>query len=477
MCDRVSALGTRSGALSLLALIACAAPGWAQNTNESNAFDFSLPGARSRGMGGAFVAMADDATAAYSNPAGLTQLFRPEVSVEGRHWAFSSVAADSGHAFGTARGIGIDTVTGIVNREFESDATGLSFLSLVYPKQRWSGGLFFHQLARYDVDRRIQGPFFDCQGGFRGETPSAPFCEPHAMADGVDRDAPRIQTFDLDIRSIGAAVAFQATEDLAVGLALQYFDFALDARNDVFAARGSQKYEPADYTAPGNIEVVGTQHGTDNAWAVNLGVMWSPSERWTAGASFRQGPKFQFLAQTITGPANPGGPGELFVNEPDNPFHVPDTFAAGVAFRPTNRWRIGFEYDFVKFSQLVEDFREVATRAGDPEGQTIVDRLRMDDAHQLRVGAEYVRLVFGGRVLALRGGAWYDPSHQPFLEVDDPATGFPAPRWALLFPKREGDFHWSAGVGFATRTHFQIDVAVDISDAVRTLGLSSIWRF
>jgi long-subunit fatty acid transport protein len=477
MSERTDRLWRRGFLCSLVAVFSFSSLLAAQNTNESNAFDFSLPGARSRGIGGAFVALADDATAAYSNPAGLTQLFRPEVSIEGRYWNFSSLAADAGHAFGPASGIGIDTVNGVVDREFESGLTGLSFLSFVYPEERWSVGVFYHQLARYEMERQIQGAFFDCQGGFRGEAPSAPFCEPHARDDGVDRDAPRIQHFDLDIRSIGTAVAFDVTETFAVGFAVQYFDFTLDARNRVFAARGSQKYLPADYTDPDNIEVVGIQRGEDNAWAANLGIMWHLSEQWTAGASFRQGPRFRFLAQTSTGPANPGPPGEIFVNEPDNPFKVPDTFALGAAFRPSNSWRVGLEYDFVKFSQLVDDFREVATRAGDPEGQAIVDRLTIDDAHQFRLGAEYVRAVFGSRLLAFRGGVWYDPSHQPFLEVDDAATGFPAPRWALLFPERDGNFHWSAGFGFATRTHFQIDVAADISDAVRTVALSSIWRF
>ena len=37
-------------------------------------FDFSQPGARSRGIGSAFVGAADDATAAVTNPAGLVQL-------------------------------------------------------------------------------------------------------------------------------------------------------------------------------------------------------------------------------------------------------------------------------------------------------------------------------------------------------------------------------------------------------------------
>ena len=37
-------------------------------------------GARAVGMGGAFIAVADDATAASWNPAGLTQLKKPEIS-------------------------------------------------------------------------------------------------------------------------------------------------------------------------------------------------------------------------------------------------------------------------------------------------------------------------------------------------------------------------------------------------------------
>ncbi len=40
-------------------------------------------GARAMGMGGAFVGVADDATAAYFNPAGLAQLKRPEITLVG----------------------------------------------------------------------------------------------------------------------------------------------------------------------------------------------------------------------------------------------------------------------------------------------------------------------------------------------------------------------------------------------------------
>ncbi|MBN1948776.1 MAG: hypothetical protein JW784_03460, partial [Candidatus Cloacimonetes bacterium] len=49
----------------------------AQNVN----FNLTGAGARAAGMGGAFIGVADDATAIVWNPAGLTLLERPEASV------------------------------------------------------------------------------------------------------------------------------------------------------------------------------------------------------------------------------------------------------------------------------------------------------------------------------------------------------------------------------------------------------------
>src|SRR5512134_3950359 len=47
-------------------------------------FNFINPGARALGMGGAFVPISDDSTAALSNPAGLVWLKRPEFFQEFR---------------------------------------------------------------------------------------------------------------------------------------------------------------------------------------------------------------------------------------------------------------------------------------------------------------------------------------------------------------------------------------------------------
>ena len=450
---------------------------FAQNTEDQNAFDFSLPGARSRAIGGAFVAIADDATSAYSNPAGLTQLFRPEISIEVRHWHLTNLEPSRGHAFGTATGIGVDTINGLVDDRFHNDITGLSFLSFVYPGNGWAVGVFGHQLSKYQMDRRIYGPFFNCSGGYRvGNTiATAPFCEPDAIVDGIDREFPKIQSVSVSIRSTGAAFAYDLPSRLSVGGALQFFNFSISSVNTVFDARDPQKYLPPNYADPQNVELVSRQFGSDHAFAVNVGVLWNKFDHWGFGGSFRQGPKFAFSTETVRGAAS-AVPGQVVVSQTDNPFHVPDTYSAGAVYRPDEKWRLSVEYDRVQYHQLIEDFRNTAFFDGSPESVVVSALMKLDDSNQIRGGGEYLMLLSRSRALAFRAGTWWDPNHQPYFN-GDPATGLPAPRWAVLFPRRDGHMHVSGGIGFNTRSHFQLDAAVDFSELVDTFSISSVWRF
>ena len=63
-------------------------------------FSFSNPGARSMGFGGAFVALADDATAAFANPAGLVQVIESEFTLELRRWNYSTPYVEGGRIEG-----------------------------------------------------------------------------------------------------------------------------------------------------------------------------------------------------------------------------------------------------------------------------------------------------------------------------------------------------------------------------------------
>jgi long-subunit fatty acid transport protein len=468
--------GLRKLALATALTVVAPASALAQNTEDQNVFDFSLPGARSRGIGGAFVAIADDATSVYSNPAGLTLLFRPEVSIEGRRWNFTNTQPSRGHAFGPATGRGIDRVEGLQDDEFESSTTGVSFASFVYPGRQWAAGVFYHQLSQYRMDREIKGPLFHCSGGFRvGDTEAyEPFCEPHAIDDGVDREFPKRQSMSLDIHSVGGAFAVDLPARVSLGVAVQYFSFSLSSENTVFNARDALKYQSANFAAS-NVELVSRQFGTDHALAFNAGVLWDISDRFVAGFSFRQGPEFEFSTETTRGAAS-AVPGQKVVGGDENPFHVPDTFSVGVLYRPTDVWRVSFEYDRVQYHQLIEDFRNTAFFPGNPEHEVVSARMRLNDSNQLRVGGEYLALLPASGVLAFRAGVWHDPSHQTYFD-SDPATGLPAPRWAVLFPRRDGSVHFTGGVGFTTRRHFQLDFAVDFSDVVDTYALSTVVRF
>jgi len=139
----------------------------AQETPSTFEFSFSNPGARSLGLGGAFTALADDATAAFANPAGLVQPVSLEVSAELRHWSYSTPYIEGGRYEGEPTGIGLDTTDGLRMAVSEEQLTGLSFLSIVYPKGNWSFAVYRHQLANFRAQTATQGLFPGERGSSR----------------------------------------------------------------------------------------------------------------------------------------------------------------------------------------------------------------------------------------------------------------------------------------------------------------------
>ncbi len=92
-------------------------------------WNFTGVGARAAGMGGAFIGVADDATAVSWNPAGLTQLDKPEASIVGR---------GLGEIYEVTFDYGVET--------YEDEHAILNFLSGVYPF-KFSGKQYVAALA------------------------------------------------------------------------------------------------------------------------------------------------------------------------------------------------------------------------------------------------------------------------------------------------------------------------------------------
>lgn len=380
-------------------------------------YSFTPAGARSLGMGSAFVGRADDATASYANPAGLVQLSRPEVSVEIRNQSFPG-----GGGFPTS------TPEGLVPAEaVDGRATGVSFLSYVYPYKRWTLALYRYQLADYDIRRKGQG--------------------------GTE----------VALFGHGLAGAYRFDNGLAVGAVLLRYQASLDRTEPCRTLEGPCEGTRRDRLDAGDV-------------AANLGLLWQLGPRWSVGAVFRQGPTFE-VTKVQPSPADPA-------TEDTSRYalRIPDVIGVGVGVRPTSRLVLNLDWVRVRHSQTIA--------AGDPTivlGSARLGEVRLDDIDEVHVGLEYSFWNLRGAP-ALRIGAWREPSSVPrFVAAGSPD---PTPRpdggpsdadvvaqLAERLPGGEDRLHLSAGFGFVFGRHFQLDAAADVSDETQTYSLSTLVRF
>ncbi|HXV59721.1 MAG TPA: outer membrane protein transport protein [Vicinamibacteria bacterium] len=421
-------------------------------------FQFSLsnPGARSLGLGGAFVALADDATAAFANPAGLVQLARPEVSVEGRLWSYSTPFTEAGRISGQPTGVLLDVSPATRTGVSSELVTGLSFISFTYPKEDWSVAVYRHESANFEAAAETQGFF---------AAPPLPDDDIVTLSFQVD-DTLRLPDLrritDLEIVTYGFSGAFRPTESFSVGGGVSYFDGSLRSTVDIFAAVdetlpqgpfGGNAYREAAraFTADSTVD--------DSDWGFNGGFLWHLSDRWNVGGSYREGPRFDLSNLEISGPAlEPFVPEGTVTLKSTTRIGFPDVFSLGVVYQPEGgATTVSFEWDRVQHSNLFE---------GEPESLEL--GLRLDDVNELHLGFEYV-FINATPTVALRFGAWTDPDHRIRYVGDDPVL-------RALFPAGDDEVHFAVGFGMAF-SKFQIDVGVDLSDLVNTTSFSAIYSF
>ncbi len=433
---------------------------WAQTNDEINAgirFSFSTPGARSLALGGAFIGLADDATAAFSNPAGLTILSKPEVSLEGRSWSFINTYADRGHAFGPANecgfpDCGVDVVDGIQEGESESDASGLSFLSFVYPRNNWAIAIFRHELANFESRVETQGVFNEV-----GDTPF--------------RLLPIVGALDLEITDVGISGAYSLTKNFSLGLGLSHYDFRINSMTERADFRDNGTGAGGFYGLPdfSNIDNFQEQEGADSDVSMTAGFLWAVNEIFSVGGVYRQGPDLEFAARSTKNAT-------AEVVEQQAGFNVPDVYGFGIALRPTERLTFTVDYNDVEYSSLTENPVNVFDG---PDESTPADaaaaKLSVEDAGEFRVGMEY---IFSGMKfpLAIRLGGWRDPDHRVSFE-GQPETNASEIGTSIRFRPGEDETHYSFGFGLVFGEKFQLDAAADLSDALDTASFSGVFRF
>jgi long-subunit fatty acid transport protein len=417
---------------------------WAQNDIQP-IFEFSLsnPGARSMGLGGAFVALADDATAAFANPAGLFQIAEPEVSIEGRSWKYSTPFVAGGRIFGEPWGIGLDNSSGLRYGEASTDLSGLSFLSIVYPQKRWSVALSRHQLANFKTTSALHGLY------------SGPWPEVAT----IRREWDQRRSSHLEIVSTSLAVAFRVGDHLSIGLGFTHFTGELSSISEVY---GLTELTAETFFAPS--QFVHDNLGYSRALSIDdtdrglvTGFLWRFNNRWRIAGVLREGPELECSTRLTAGPLNRFGVADGWSQILlDEPMEFPDVLGFGVAYRILEeRLTLSFEWDRVGYSSLLKYLN--ATGAEN----------ELEDGDELHVGGEYV-LARTKPTIAVRAGAWVDPAHRVHN-----SEGYVT---RAILPPGSDQLHLSVGVGAAFK-EFQFDIGLDLSDEVDTASFSTIYTF
>ena len=413
--------------------------------NSDLPYGLLAPGARGAGMGGAFTALADDSSAAYANPAGLLQVAEPEVAVEVRHQSFETPLIDGPGRYEFSRG---ELTTPPPYSNYDSESTGLSYLSYVHPGREWSFGVYRSEVSRFSIDAATE----------------------QVDAAGFREIGPRTIEADLDIAMYGAAAGWRALPRLWLGAAvtLQEFDYSAVQRN----------------ARDGDGEWGHSASGDDVAAAATFGVLWRPADAWRVGGSFRGGAEFEadyeFTCGTSATGARPAACRREMVRDgqplPElsgsTRFKLPDVASIGVAWSPTPAFTASVEYDRIEYSQMLDGLRNSLTVANAPDHYTI------SDADDLHFGVEWIARRAPGGVLALRAGAWLESEHSLRYTADMDERYYRQEVAVALFSTPiEDEWHATAGVGFAAGARWRFDLAADLSKYRDAFVLSSVTRF
>jgi long-chain fatty acid transport protein len=436
-------MGRRAWCLLLtVALLAPALPAVAGDKGLTNSetfsgfqFNFNNPGARSLGMGGAFVAVADDATAVVANPAGLVILQRPELSGEVKFSRFNNTI----NAFSNTAAEG--ATDRLHSRDFDDSVVTPSFFSFVYPSERLVVAAFVRELINYKSTFETEGIFFnDPANG------------------GVVRLFP--VRSELEIRALNLGLAAGINLEKAhpmlpnIGASLEFSIGRIRSRLDRFGTQGANG--PPDFS---NLISTETVDGTDLGIGFNIGALWHPVKDLGVGLVYRRGPRYD-TQQTIT---VAGGSTTTL----DFGFKVPDVAAAGVSYRFFERLTVAIEATYIQYSQLVKGFQV-------PLADSVATKYKVDDALELHLGAEYIFFV-KDIPLAARGGFYTNPDHKIRYTGGQHDASEAAER--LLYRGGKDRYHGTAGLGIVPFPGFQIDFAGNYSKDLREFSVSTVFRF
>ena len=444
-------------------------------------FNLTNPGGKSIAMGGAFTAIADDATAALVNPAGLGLISSIEFAVSGKRTdeTLGLVTARS-----TATGPLASAYPGIetMNVDRDTRAAAVDFAGVVVPvSRRLVAALTYAENLRFEGDAGDGGyQYLELRDNRSGGTTRQDFLFQYREFGSVS----------LRNRLLGLSLAYRVSERVRVGGGVTLNQASFDLLGD---ASGPHRITSHNYLSPTAEEILTTTmrvdgvSGTKLGYLVGIHVDLLPDGALTLGADYRSSPRND--GTLVIGGYIP----TALSGQTSRPFsfRVPRDAAAGLAAHPMPGLTIAAEVQWVAYGDIFDRPLPVVPYAGlvGPFGFPVKDVLAdvspAPDVWIPRIGLEYVASAKGAR-LAFRVGyhrepahgttarlAAYDASGAPFPITDPPYSA----SVASVFDGGRADDRFTGGLGVTIARSLSIDFGFDVGRASRQLAASLFYRF
>jgi long-subunit fatty acid transport protein len=444
--------------LIIAGLVLLAVPVLCQHNNRASRdlqFRFGNPGARSLALGGAFIALADDATAPVANPAGMTRTNRRSVALELEFNQQDNEIPFQGGSIVQRNLFEFDY--NLTTSEASESTFQAPYLAVVYPSGKLRYAFFLHRQAdlrrEYTTEDILLCPFAD---GFHPNCENNP--RPSLFPASTD-------VLDMDILNVGGSLAYQFGDRFSLGLSLFWSD--LDYRADSFI----DLPQIADV-----VDIDRLARGQDQDWGGVLGMIWQATDALSLGATYKRQPEFTYTASLVKSRDLP-----LYPDDFTTPgiFKIPDALGFGVSVMPTETLVINLDANRVFYSQITDELIDF-TLAGSNEDVTVTQT--MEDITEIHLGVEWI-FIRTANPFSLRFGYWLEPYHAAVNTVDDnqilegPIDG-PYFRDIFFLQQFEEDTdHFSFGVGWTLGQRFQFDLAYEFADTGDNATASGIYRF
>lgn len=487
---------TRTSALSSLVVLTCVLvsipPARALTDEEilrDFRFNFYTPGARAMALGGAFVGIADDATAADANPAGLCNLTGGQVFVELGY----SGKDNRGSVQSDVGSLDVNPVTGArdlpylaLNAQSQSSGSAAAdFLAFVWPMVVGPEGRRLALSAGRQVILSEDRTLNHTQSQFSFAS------YPNTVSDGqvvaYSVLAPLTGSLSSEVVYWNVSAAYQVHPDFSIGATVSYATLAMDAGTSTQVIDPAQLFvDPTHPRLPArqSTDFYDTRiDGNDSGFAYSLGFEWHPNSTfrsgespWRFGVVYQKGVSFSVPeSSTLNG---------LTYASFDTSVVVPDRYSLGASYALGKRWLFALQFQRIEYADQLAGYRsgvnfitsERVAEGSYTTNPNVPVTFDVDNGIFFRAGAEYLVPLGGGdgKDLAIRGGYYRSPDDRIRMTQFDATDAAVNAMYLGAFPQGGAANHFTTGLGY-TFGASTFNLAIDYSGEGSRIVGSYVW--